>query len=87
MPNKADLAHWETAFFRLFDWMDQDPDRRKAVFSPSTIDIYHVALYIDHQAISERMTHEEIRNITGSLIRIRNILSSVGWTQEVRHEA
>lgn len=52
-PNSEDdVKQWQTAFFRLFDWLDSDRDRHKAVLRASLIDVFRVDLYIDHHIVS-----------------------------------
>lgn len=54
MPENTenDLKAWQSAFFRLFDWLECDRDRHKAVLSGDHIDLIRVALYIDHHCVS-----------------------------------
>ncbi|MBA0087330.1 MAG: hypothetical protein HRJ53_20290 [Acidobacteria bacterium Pan2503] len=49
---RPDLQAWENAFFELHQWLDDDPDRRKAVIRPDSCEIWQLSLYIDHQRVS-----------------------------------
>jgi hypothetical protein len=43
---------WESAFFRLYDWLESDRDRRSMVIRADNSEIWWVALYIDKTAVN-----------------------------------